>query len=292
MNSQTSAAPSCPICDQPTLPYTSKHSHGANWHIRRCTACRHGFVANRPTPDQLRTIYEGDEHSVCLTSSPHVLDARIDCRTLADDIAALTTRRGRSLDVGSGSGGYSYHLRRHGFSPTMIDLDPRAEAASSVVQDRLFFREAFEDLRDAGPYSAIVLSQVLEHALDPFAWMRHAHDLLEPGGIVAVAVPNFAGLYSVLGKRDPFLAPPIHLNFFTPASLRQTFERSGLRVARITSRSELTTEHDPRTLPLKTQLVRAVWNRLASPLNLTARGIILRGYAIRKTEPGVGFTAH
>src|SRR5205807_7246343 len=93
------------------------------------------------------------------------------------------------------------------------------------------------ELPDRGPFAAIGMSQVLEHALDPMGWLRHARQLLIPGGVLVIAVPNFSGVYRLLGKRDPFLMPPIHLNYFTPKSLRLAFEAAGLSTVVMQSRS-------------------------------------------------------
>src|SRR5205814_10170100 len=88
-------------------------------------------------------------------------------------------------------------------------------------------------------FSVIVMSQVLEHALDPLDGLGRAGELLAEDGVLAVAVPNFAGPYQLLGSRDPFLTPPMHLNFFTPRSMRLAMESAGLRVVKLASRSEI-----------------------------------------------------
>ena len=73
------------------------------------------------------------------------------------------------------------------------------------------------------------MSHVLEHSLRPLDWLAHAAKLLSPDGILAIAIPNFGGIYRFLGERDPWIIPPVHLQFFTPRSLRRALESSGLR---------------------------------------------------------------
>lgn len=279
-NPPSSAPPaSCPVCNGSTRPFTEKTSHGQVWEIRSCVSCGHGFVANRPTLDQLKEIYSGDAHHSCETPVGIDMESRVDCRTLASDIMRLSQERGRSLDIGCGNGGFSYHLAKHGYTPTLIDLDPRAQRAATAIPGASFHLVALEDFADRGPFSAIVMSQVLEHALDPLDWLKRAQRVLSPKGVLAVAVPNFGGIYSFLGARDPFLIPPVHLNFFTPRSLNLAFERSGLRPLRTTSRSELTVSIPGKRTSPKRRLVGGLWNIASLPLNLTSKGIILRGYA-------------
>ena len=69
------------------------------------------------------------------------------------------------------------------------------------------------------------MSHVLEHSLQPLDWLKHAWKLLSDDGILAIALPNFGGVYRFLGERDPWIIPPVHLQFFTPRSLRQARPR-------------------------------------------------------------------
>lgn len=90
---------------------------------------------------------------------------------------------------------------------------------------------SFEDFQEsaARAYDFILMSQVLEHSVDPSFWLLKARRLLKEGGVLIVAVPQFSGMYSFLGLNDPFICPPEHLNFFTKKSLRAFAELAGFR---------------------------------------------------------------
>jgi SAM-dependent methyltransferase len=204
---------------------------------------------------------------------------------LARRIASLTPARGKTLDVGSGGGSSSFCLHQAGFGGPhlLIDFDPRAAFAVEEIPNSSFERRAFEDLtEESGPFDVIVMSHVLEHSLHPLDWLKHAAKLLSPQGILAIAIPNFGGVYRFLAERDPWIIPPIHLQFFTPHSMRRALESSGLRVRKIASRSYVTLDPVDRKLALKSRLIRRAWNALAlGVLNQTARGIVLHAYASR-----------
>ena len=272
----------CPACSSPAPFYCAKTNNGQAWRLHRCGACGHGFVANRPTPEVLNHIYaETDTHLPMDEPTSHEAEAAREAgNRLVDTICALTQERGDSLDVGSGSGAFSFHLHRKGFRPVMIDLDPRAEKAAASIPGGLFRRSSFEDFSHDRPFGAVVMSQVLEHALDPLQWLTKARQLLSPRGVVAVALPNFGGVYRVLGEHDPFIIPPIHLNYFTRDSLDRMFRAAGLRSVRFDSASEVITRHPTKHFSLKRRLLGGAWNLVSPVLNPTARGIILQGYAV------------
>lgn len=271
----------CPACKSPAAFYLSKSAYGQEWNLHRCSTCGHGFVANRPTAEVLNRIYsETDTHLPMDEPASDEADAlRHATVPLVETICKLSGRRGDSLDVGSGSGIFSYHLQKKGFRPVMIDLDPRAEKAAASIAGGVFRRSSFEDFSHDKPFAAILMSQVLEHSLSPMDWLTKARTMLSSGGVLAVALPNFAGVYRVLGKRDPFIIPPIHLNYFTKDSLGRMFAAAGLRVAKFGSSSQVNTRHPTRKFSAKRRIGGAVWNAVSTVLDPTAKGIILHGYS-------------
>ena len=69
------------------------------------------------------------------------------------------------------------------------------------IPNSTFQRREFEDLtEESGPFDVIVMSHVLEHSLHPLDWLKHAAKLLSPEGILAIAIPNFGGVYRFLGS--------------------------------------------------------------------------------------------
>jgi SAM-dependent methyltransferase len=264
------------ICGAESRAYCDRLSFGENWSVRQCLQCGHGFVSNRPTHLQLQAIYASDVHLPLEEPDLALLQSQADAKDLARRVSSLCDSRGRSLDVGSGSGGFSYYLAREGFTPFMIDLDPRAAKWAALVPGACFELCSIEAYTDPEPFDVIVMSQVLEHALNPMEWLRRASRLLSPDGVLAIALPNFGGVYHLLGARDPFLIPPIHLNFFTPTSLRLAFRSAGLDARVMRSRSRV---HVPKGLPMRSFILRRAWNAVCQILDPTSRGIVLTAFA-------------
>lgn len=272
----------CPICGSPTRAFCRRRTSGRDWQVDQCRRCGHGFVSNRPTLEELVAIYgeDGEEPPEMPLTEDDLRRAR-DCGDLARCIAAVTDERGTTLDIGCGGGGFSYHLAQLGFKPNVLnDLSPAGGRAVKYLPDAEFHQCAFEELDHPGPFSVIVMSQVLEHTLDPADWLERSRRLLSPGGVLAIAVPNFAGVYHLLGARDPFIIPPRHLNYFTPRSLRLAMEQAGLEVMTMDSRSriKISGHYRPRGIAMR-RVIANVWNAASGVLDRTARGVILRAYA-------------
>jgi hypothetical protein len=75
--------------------------------------------------------------------------------------------------------------------------------------------------------------------VDPAAMMVQLRDVLAPGGVLIVSVPNFAHWYPRLrvafGRFDydrRGILDSTHLRFFTRATFERLVERSGMRVRR------------------------------------------------------------
>jgi SAM-dependent methyltransferase len=73
-------------------------------------------------------------------------------------------------------------------------------------------------------FDLVVINHVLEHIVDPVAYLRDAVVLLRPTGRLYIAVPDASAYNSI---RDLHIA---HLFHFTTRSLTRCIQRAGLRV--------------------------------------------------------------
>lgn len=88
-----------------------------------------------------------------------------------------------------------------------------------------------------GHFRLILLASYLEHEIQPLPVLRRCRALLADPGHVVVKVPNYACWNRRLrGARWCGFRWPDHVNYFTPATLREMAARAGLRVARMALR--------------------------------------------------------
>ncbi len=133
--------------------------------------------------------------------------------------------KGPVLDVGAGDGTLVGAFRRHGREA--VGVDPYASRSHPHVRD-----VELEEM--TGAWSAVVFWHSLEHLRQPVLALRHAADLVVPGGVLVVAVPNATSLQArVFGDRWLALDLPRHLVHISPQALLSQLEALGFRVERV-----------------------------------------------------------
>ncbi|MGB3470879.1 MAG: class I SAM-dependent methyltransferase [Erythrobacter sp.] len=91
-----------------------------------------------------------------------------------------------------------------------------------------------------GHFDALIMSEVLEHLVDPEATLRKIVPLVKPGGLVLASSPNIAHwrivkeqLFGRFDYQDEGPMDRTHLRWFTPSSFRRMFENVGVHVESI-----------------------------------------------------------
>ncbi len=239
----------CPVCESAVRTWRTVNDYS----IRRCDSCGYAFVNPRPDREAMADFYRthGGHGDNTLVSLDAVLQRErdfpntvLDARRILGRATAIVGGPGTVLDVGCGYGLFSREALHRGHKVVPVEVAPVERAHASALLGLQPLDTQFEDLPDdAGPFDVIVMSQVLEHAVDPHAWMAKASQLLSPGGVLCVAVPNFNSIARrVLGHRDPFVTPPEHLNYFGPQNLPRLAQRAGLTTRQIQTISRLPPE--------------------------------------------------
>ena len=100
------------------------------------------------------------------------------------------------LDIGCGGGLLSEPMRRLGFAVTGVDASERnvgvagahAEEAGLEIAYRCATAEALA--AEGGAFDVVLNMEVIEHVVDPCAYLRDCARLLKPGGLMIVATLN------------------------------------------------------------------------------------------------------
>jgi len=235
----------CPGCGaEPAAPTVLLHGHdrltGApgEFSVLACPGCGLAFTEPRLRPEDFATYYP-DSYSAY---EPNVSAKRSLGERLGDlqrqavvrfgPYRQVWRRRpGRVLDVGCGVGDLAALFARHNWSAAGIE--PSTQAAEHA---RAAGVEAVTGtLADApwpeGEFDAIIFNHSLEHIDDPAEAVAQAARLLKPGGLLAIAVPNFGSWHRRLFGSAWFqLDLPRHLQHFDRDSLAKLVEAADLKV--------------------------------------------------------------
>ena len=221
---------SCPTCGgaDPRLELEKDHMR-----LVRCGACDLVYVS--PTFDEAHyvEVYASQEYQdivrdLGIKSHDYRVE-RFGRERVGLMARHLTMPVPRYLDVGCSTGFVVEAARDAGWQAVGTDLNP---SAVEFGQGRgLDLRTvALDDAGFAdGSFDAVSLFDVLEHLIDPSATLRACTRLLAPGGIVFLYVPNYDSASRLLmGRNAHFIWPTHHLNYYTPATIRDLMTRQGL----------------------------------------------------------------
>ena len=211
-------APSCAWCGSLGRPVAAR--------LLACDAC--GAATTYPPPDdaELEAAYSGWYRPAAgrfagggdrlLRRSRATLARRLDERAPAGPV----------LDVGCGEGALLDALHARGREAVGLE---RNSSRSDVRA-----REVTEFGERAGEWAAVVFWHSLEHLREPAAALERASELLRPGGLLVVAIPNRASWQArLLGPRWFGLDVPRHLVHLPAWAVVEFLRSRGLRIERV-----------------------------------------------------------
>lgn len=211
--------------------------------VVECTACGLQYAEVYPAIDAAdREIY-GAEYF-----RPEVEKQGYRLRLFGEMMAELEERLGRApgrlLDVGAGDGAILRAAIERGWTAEGTDISSTMVRHLADELGLTMHLGVVEEIDlPAHAYDAVVMNHVLEHVENPLRTLARVRELLAPGGLVRVEVPNLGSLSSRFKnfqsrwhlKRKPWkhYSTNHHFWFFTPRTLASTAERAGLRVVEV-----------------------------------------------------------
>jgi SAM-dependent methyltransferase len=259
----------CPLCGSSAIRKYDHDYEGRR--VDRCRACRLLFMNPQYTARYLDRYYAHYGQSgadVLRIPDPDDLSVR---RTAAkaDAIQRLEryTKPGRFLSIGCYDGVELLVAQRRGWQPEGYDVDATTmKLLREQVDFPIYTGDFFELGLPADHYDCVYMDQVLEHPKNPQDYLREAHRILAPGGLLYIGCPNIESISSrlktLLGKlglkrrRGKHYDMFHHLFFYDPRTLARIMESHyGYEI--------VVTEGDP-VIGLKSIKVEETWRTRAS----------------------------
>ena len=239
------SAPACPFCGG-----AGSHAFLAvdrnlaisreRFEYARCDVCGTVFLVDVPT--DLGRYYAGDYSGYQFDSDGEPSWKRNETRLRSAAFRVGLVRDqvapGHLIEIGAGAGAFAVTAKAAGFDVSAIEMD---EGCCRYLQDREGVRAICSDrpveaLASLPPACAVVLWHALEHLPNPAQVLEQATRALQPGGVLAIGVPNPSSLqFRLMGSRWPHVDAPRHLCLIPPAALVAKGERIGLRTVALTT---------------------------------------------------------
>lgn len=193
------AAP-CLICgsvEWMALPDPSPRSMTSDWRIveeplarRLCGAC--GLIRRDPSPNSGDTLYVSGYTLYAHPPGEGREQARQD--EYARWIAQGTGRRPRKvLDVGCGNGSLLRALRTYWPDAELLGCDPARESIAQGFGNGLtLWTGTASTIPSDITADLVVAVNVMEHAVEPMAFLTALRDVLEPDGLLVIVCPDGA----------------------------------------------------------------------------------------------------
>ena len=188
-----------------------------------CAKCGTATTDPVPGPEALEAAY-GDWYwpkagqRFSLVGDAMLRRSRAAMASRIDEVAPP----GAILDIGAGEGTLIDALAARGREVKGLERDSR----HPLIENR-----EIQDLEGESEFSGVVLWHALEHMGEPRKIVEEAGRLLSPGGVLFIAVPNFASLQSAaFGDDWIHLDLPRHLVHLTKGALTSGLSQSGFEV--------------------------------------------------------------
>lgn len=189
--------------------------------IVRCRACSHMQLDSFPTEVELGEAYgEAESDDYVEEEAGQRETARIALERIERFAPAADGGERALLDLGCWVGFLLAVARERGWDT--LGVEP-SEFASSYARDRLGLEVIRDDLFEADlgerRFQAVVMGDVIEHLPRPADALDRMAELLVPGGVAYLSLPNAGSqLARRMGARW-WSVIPTHVHYFTRASL-------------------------------------------------------------------------
>lgn len=187
------------------------------------------LVVREPSSEELSKLYDGlfdtggyDAHRIEFERLKTGLPVRDTYRRhILKRLERLSAGR-RLVEIGGGTGAFGVMARSRGWRYTGWDISQVAVNYSRALSlDAHPFDAGAAPPLPARSADVIVMWEVIEHLWKVREYLEVVREALVPGGVFVASTPNLRrSEYRQSLLRGPSLsAPPLHVNFFTPASL-------------------------------------------------------------------------
>jgi len=234
MQTMTNSA-TCPVCAAGTLGQKYQFN---DFNVLRCEECGTAWRSNMYTKDTIHQMYceEDYENHPFFAYEQQSFEATTRAKNFerALDYIEGAVGKGRLLDVACGSGTFLAVANKRGWRTCGVEISEQlskvcAETTHSEVVTALFEEASLPE----HSFDAITCWDIIEHVLDPQAFLEKACSLLRPGGVLLFCTPDEDSLlartgwllYKLSGSLYSYPAYALHPRYHTYFFARKSFAK-------------------------------------------------------------------
>lgn len=209
--------------------------YGPTIELHQCSRCGLVFLWPQPAAADLDRYYV-EQYRLDYSEDPPV-DQRFSLELAeagrrVSRLKPLMHKDTSLLEIGSGSGAFLFKVKD--CVRECAGIEPHRDSRAWIEREVGVspFAGIPEVAASRKRFDLIVLFHVLEHVLDPVAFLKEVQQLLNGGGRLAVEAPNvedaMIALYKVPAYRTAHFHKA-HLQYFSASTLSRTMQAAGLR---------------------------------------------------------------
>jgi 2-polyprenyl-3-methyl-5-hydroxy-6-metoxy-1,4-benzoquinol methylase len=226
---------SCHICGSSAPKEVTTGIAGVKSSVLLCRSCTTEFLHPQPSWEEIKSLYSADYYkSWNMQNGERPVVAEMKKGTFRKNLKRLETfvSSGKILDVGTATGFFLEVARDMGFDPYGVEV---SEFSGSIAAKKFGADHIHIGTLETAPFppetfSAMAMSDLLEHVTDPIGVLKCSHKLLAPNGVLMITTPDCSSLsHNLMGDRWTHYKLE-HLFYPSPNSMRLMAKKSGFRV--------------------------------------------------------------
>ena len=222
----------CPVCGssdlQNELECTDHFLSGENFSLLNCSNCSVRITNPQPPPSEIFNYYKSEDyvsHSDTKKGLINFAYQQVKAITLSSKIRLIRkwSSGNKLLDFGCGTGDFLNFAKQKGYHTT--GLEPDESARNFALQKGLEVHHPEWLNAQTTAFDIITMWHVLEHTYDPVDTVFQLKSMLNPGGIMIIAVPNYSSMDAEhYGGNWAAYDVPRHLFHFHPNTIQKVAE--------------------------------------------------------------------
>lgn len=141
---------------------------------------------------------------------------------------------GKILDIGCGDGVFLDVVKKFGWEPYGVEINADAAKRANEAGLKVHTGDLLSAHYEPNTFDLIRMWSVLEHTPNPNEVLKKIVEILKPGGVLVLQVPNIDSVaFKLFQSYWSGLDLPRHLVHYTPQTLRQSLIKAGFESVQI-----------------------------------------------------------